>query len=273
MRFPLLLIAALLFSLAPAAGYAADTPAATPATASTPAVTPKPLSDAERAAIEQVIQEYLTKKHPEVVMDAVQELQRRETAITQAQTKEAVTTNHDKIYNDPNSPVGGNPKGDVTVVEFFDYQCPYCKGMTASIEKLLKEDKQVKFIYKDFPILGEASVTAAKAALASVKQDKYIAFNEALMKAPFSHGRAPADDEVLVFKTAKDVGLDVDKLKKDMQSDENAKIVQANLDLAAALGVRGTPMFVINDQIFPGAMEYDQLKKAVDDARAAKAKK
>jgi len=264
MRFSILPCAALLLgmALAPSHAFAADA-----------AVTAKPLSPAERTAIEGVIKDYLTKEHPEVIMDAVQELQKRDEANSMASNAKAIASSSKDLYDDPHTPVGGNPKGDVKVVEFFDYQCPYCKGVQPAIDKLLKDDHHVKFIYKEFPILGEISTEATKAALASVKQGKYLKFHDALMKAPFSHNANPPADEKLLWKTAKDAGLNIDKLKKDMKDPEIEKIVDGNLKLGATIGVRGTPMFVINDKMYPGAMEYAQFKSAVDDAHAAAKKK
>jgi len=265
MRYVSLFLAAAVFSL-PVSGYAADmtaaptTPVAAPA-AEAPAV--KTFSDADRAAIEDIIKDYLVNKHPEVMMQAMRELQRRDQAEAETKSKQAVTTSKDKIFNDPNTPVGGNPKGDVTVVEFFDFQCGYCKMSEEGIQKLLKEDKNVKFLYKDFPILGPMSTVAAKAALASARQGKYVKFHDALM------AKKEHLTEDMIYQIAKESGLDVEKLKKDMADDAIAKIVEANLKLGSDIGVRGTPMFVIGEQVYPGALQADQLKKAVDDAHAA----
>jgi protein-disulfide isomerase len=253
------------------AAYAAVTPTAAPAAAAAAATTttaapPAPVStfsDAQRAEIEGIIKDYITQKNPEVLMEAMQELQKREAADSAAKTKAAVASDHAKLFEDPTTPIGGNPKGDVTVVEFFDYQCGYCKMAEPNIEKLLKEDKNVKLIYKDFPILGPMSVTAAKAALAAARQDKYIKFHDALMA---QKGHL---DEDLIYKVAKESGLDVEKLKKDMNDEVIDKAVETNVALGTEIGARGTPTFIIADQVYPGAMEYDQLKKAVDDARAA----
>lgn len=258
---PLLLAAALLMSALP--GYAQDE---LPASAPASAASAKTFSDSEKAAIEDVVRDYLTTKHPEVLMEAMKELQRRDQATAETKAKEAVTTYKDKIFNDPNTPVGGNLKGDVTMVEFFDYQCGYCKMSEEAIQKVLKEDGKVKFIYKEFPILGPMSVTATKASLASVRQNKYIKFHDALI------GKKEHLSEDIIYQTAKDVGLDVDKLKKDMADDSITKMIDANLKLGSDVGVRGTPMFIIGNQIYPGALQYDQMKKAVDDARAANKK-
>jgi len=260
MRTPLLFLTATLFSIMPALGYAEDM---TPAPAPAAPEAAKTFSEADKAAIEDIIKDYLVNKHPEVLMQGMQELQKRDQANAEAKTKGAVTASKDKIYNDPNTPVGGNPKGDVTMVEFFDYQCGYCKMSEEGIEKILKDDKNVKFVYKDFPILGPMSVTAAKAALASARQNKYVKFHDALM------AKKDHLTEDMIYQIAKDVGLDVDKLKKDMSDDATAKIVQDNLTLGNDVGVRGTPMFIIGEQVYPGALQPEQLKKAVDDARAA----
>jgi protein-disulfide isomerase len=225
----------------------------------------KSFSDADKAAIEDIIKNYLTKDHPEVVMQAVQELQKREQASAEAKSQDAIKTSHDKIYTDADLPYGGNPKGDVTVVEFFDYQCGYCKMSEPSVEKLLGDDKNVRMIYKEFPILGPASTEAAKAAFAAAKQskDKYLKFHSALM-----NKKEHLNDDI-IYAAAKDTGLDVEKLKKDMASDAVNAQVKAALDLGNAVGVRGTPMFIINDKVFPGALQYEQMKQAVDDARSA----
>jgi protein-disulfide isomerase len=201
--------------------------------------------------------------------DLVRGLQERQQQLASTKNEQALSSQHDKIYNNPDTPVGGNPKGDVTVVEFFDYQCPFCKSSHKNIQQLLKEDKNIKFIYEEYPVLGPTSVSASKAAIASIKQGKYFAYHDALMVAPFSHNQRPADDDALIYKTAKDVGLNVEKLKKDMADADNDKTIKDNHDLGEAVGATGTPMFIIGDKVFPGAMEYDAMKKAVDDARAA----
>ena len=221
-------------------------------------------SDSQKTAIEEIVKTYLTKEHPEILMQAMQELQKRDQASAEAKTQDAIKAKHDQIYSDANTPVGGNPKGDVTIVEFFDDQCGYCKMSEPFLEKILNEDKNVRFIYKEFPVLGPASTTAAKASLAAFRQgnDKFIAFHNALL-AKKEH----LNDDI-IYQTAKDVGLDVDKLKADANDDATAKQIQANLDLGTDIGVRGTPMFIIGSKVFPGALQEDQLKKAITDARA-----
>jgi protein-disulfide isomerase len=142
------------------------------------------------------------------------------------------------LLNDPSSPVLGNPKGDVTVVEFFDYACPYCKAIQPRLEKFLKEDKGAKLILKEFPVLRPESLIATKAALAAVKQGKYAAFHTTLMDF-----KGQLTEEV-IFDTAKEVGLDVNRLRKDMESPEIADTIIANFNLARSLHIFETPAFI-----------------------------
>lgn len=259
MRKTALFLTAAFIGLVPFLAHAATDISPVPAPAATGNFT-----DAQRAEIESILKDYLVNKHPEIMAEGLQNLQKREREDAEAKSKAAVTTAKDRIYNDPNSPVGGNPKGDVTVVEFYDYQCGYCKMSEEGVEKLLKEDKNVKFVYKEFPILGPASTEAAKAAAASIKQGKFQAFHDALM----SKKEHLSTD--IIYQTAKDVGLDVEKLKKDAESDFVKDMLNADLKLGQDIGVRGTPMFIVGDNIYPFAMEYDKLKQTVADARAGK---
>lgn len=251
MRYALVILALLFSSLSPA--LAAEDKSAV-------------LSEAQKSAVQELVKNYLTKEHPEVIMEAMQELQKRDQASAEAKTAESIKKNKDKIYDDPHTPVGGNPKGDVTIVEFSDFQCGYCKMSEPFIEKILKEDKGIRFIYKDFPVLGPLSTTAAKAALAVFRQgnDKYVKMHDALL------AKKEHLTEDMIYEAAKEAGADVEKAKKDANDDTIQKQVQGNLDLGVEIGVRGTPMFIIGDKAYPGALQEDQLKKAVEEARAAK---
>jgi len=231
---------------------------------------PASIPESEKVAIQEIIHSYLTKDHPEVLMEGMRELQRRDQASAEAKTADAIKASKDRIYNDPATPVGGNPKGDVVIVEFFDYQCGYCKLSAPFIERILKEDKGVRFVYKEFPVLGEVSTLASKTALAAFRQglDKYVKFHDALMN------KKEHLNEEMIYQIAKDAGLNVEKLKKDAADDETKKQIQANIDLGTEVGVRGTPMFIIGDKIFPGAIQqYEDMKNAVNEARAAGHKK
>ena len=148
MRYTSPALAIMMVALVPTLAHAEDAPATAPAPTAvmtSVSTTSKTFSDADRTGIEDIIKDYLTKKHPEVLMQAMQELQKRDQASAEAKSEAAIKTAHEKIYNNPDTPVGGNPKGDVTMVEFFDYQCGYCKMSEEGIEKMLKEDKNVKF--------------------------------------------------------------------------------------------------------------------------------
>ncbi len=267
MRYAFLLLTAFLaFASLPASAETTPAAATTTTITTTTAAPAATFTDAQRAAIGDIIKDYITKQHPEVLMQAAQELQKRDMATAETKSQEGILKNKDKIYNDPNSAVGGDPKGDVTVVEFYDYQCGYCKMAEASIEKLLQEDKKVRFIYKEYPILGPASVEASKASFASMRQNKFQKFHDTLIN---KKDHVTAD---LIAQSAKEAGLDTDKLKKDMADPAIQKLIEESISLGQDIGVRGTPMFIINDNVYPGAMQYDELKKAVDEAHA-KAKK
>jgi protein-disulfide isomerase len=219
---------------------------------------------AQKQELEAVIRQFLTEKEPETVMKAVEVLRQRETMRQAEMTKEGVSKNRDAIFNNPNDPVLGNPKGDVTVVEFYDYSCGYCKMAQTAVEELLKTDKEVRFVAKELPILGEGSVLASRAAIASIKQKKFEAFHDALMQ---HRGQF---NETSVMEIAGRVGLDAKKLKADMNEKSVDDMIATNRRLANDLGVRGTPMFIIGEKTFPGAMDANALKQAIADARAAK---
>lgn len=219
--------------------------------------------DKQKAAVEAIVRELLTKKEPEIVMIAAQELQEKMEKESANKGQAGLEKNADKVFKDPTSPVGGNPKGDVTLVEFFDYTCGYCKMAQEAVTKALAADKNVRMVYKEFPILGPNAEVASKAALAAVEQGKYVPFHEALMSAK---DRLSMES---IKKIAKSVGLDVEKLTKDMESDKIAAIIKANRDLANELQIRGTPGFVIGQKVYPGALTAEQLKQAIAEARKA----
>ncbi len=172
-----------------------------------------------------------------------------------------IVARQDELLNDPASPVGGNPDGDVTLVEFFDYQCPYCKTIFPSIQALLAEDRNLRYVFKEFPILGRASVFAARAALAARRQGKYLEFHMAVMSAK---GKLT---EARVMRLAKTAGLDVDRLRRDMADGTVDAMIRRNLELADGLGIFSTPVFIIGDTQIPGAVEIDTLKVLIARAR------
>jgi len=215
---------------------------------------------AQRQAIESMIRDYLT-KNPEVMLDALQAAEDKIKADSRGKASAALATRRHEVFDDPDAPVAGNPKGDATLVEFFDYRCPYCKQVEPAIEALVAQDPKLRFVYKEFPVLGPESVTAARAALAARQQGKYDLLHRALMALK---GQI---NEAAVFKVASSVGLDVERLKRDMAAPDIDRMLKANGKLAEALDIRGTPGFVIGDEIVPGAISLDALKQLIETAR------
>lgn len=230
----------------------------------TMAIAASSLSEDQKAEVEAIVRELLTKKEPEIIIKAAEVVQGKMDRAVEKKGKDALVKNKDKLLGDPSTPVGGNPKGDVTIVEFFDYGCGYCKMAQKHVETLLAEDKNVRLLYKEFAILGPNSLKASEAALASNEQGKYVAFHNALMESKSRPGPG------VIMDIAQDVGLDMDKLKKDMESEKIKNALKINRELGGELGIRGTPSFVIDGKLYPGAMSLDQLREAVAAARKSK---
>jgi protein-disulfide isomerase len=217
------------------------------------------LSPEQTKAVEQVIQDYLL-NHPDFMMQVLQKMQQHMAEHSKEQTRQTVLAKHDELLADADSEALGNPDADVTIVEFFDYRCPYCKQIQATLESIVKTDPKVRIVYKEFPILGPMSLLASHAALAARRQGKYLAFHDALME-----WRGQIDDKV-VFDLAKTAGLDIDKLKADMNDASVQAIIDRNMALAQALHIDATPGFVVGDQTVVGA-DIESVKQAVLDAR------
>jgi len=230
------------------------------AVARPPAAAAADFTPDQKKQIEGIVGEYL-KAHPDVLIDAIQAADDKLKADAKNKASQALAIHRQQVFNDPQSPIAGNPKGDVTLVEFFDYRCPYCKQVEPSLEKLVGEDRQLKFVYKEFPVLGPESDIAARVALAAKKQGKYDAFHRAMMNTP---GHI---DEAVIFKVAAASGLDVDRVRQDMQSPDTEKELKANLDLGKALDLDGTPSFIVGDTIVPGAISAADLKQLIATAR------
>jgi protein-disulfide isomerase len=230
----------------------------TPAPA--PAAEAAGIADEQRPAIEAIIHDYLL-QHPDVLIEALRNAEAKLKSEAKDKSRDEVKLHWDELVNDPATPVGGNPKGDVSLVEFFDYRCPYCKEVQPLVQKLTGEDPAIRLVYKDVPLLGPASFTAARAALAAQRQGKHEAFHLVMMNTKGQIG----DDAV--FAVAKAVGLDLDRLKKDMAAPEIDQQLKANLALANALDVHGTPTFIAGDQVVEGALELSGLKEMIATAR------
>ena len=203
------------------------------------------------------------RENPEIVLEAVQIIEQREQQRQAAAAATVLSENRDLLENDLNAPVLGNPEGDVTVVEFFDYNCPYCRRVKPHIETLLEADPNVRLVYREWPILGDGSVFAARAALAARNQGKYEEFHWALM------GMAGRAEEASVIQVAEQVGLDVAQLRRDMESSDIDAHIAASMELSRALGFNGTPSFGIGDALGPGVIEADQMIRLAEEARAA----
>lgn len=213
------------------------------------------------AAFEERVRAYLL-EHPEVIIEALQEYDRRQKAEAELRQKRAIVDNRDDLVASPGDPVAGNPAGAVTVVEFFDYRCPYCKAVAKDMIATLQAEGDVRIVFKEFPILGPDSQMAAKAALAADKQGKYLAFHQALM----DH-KGVLDRDALT-DIAEDAGLDVELLQIDMESAEVETVIARNMALADTLDIGGTPAFIIGDTLVPGAIDMKTLKDLVAKARS-----
>jgi protein-disulfide isomerase len=218
---------------------------------------------AQRDAIEGIIRDYLT-HNPDVLIEALRGAEDKLNREADAKAEKVLAQRRSEVLDDPATPVGGNPRGDVTIVEFFDYRCPYCKQVEPAIEALLGEDRKLRYVYKEFPVLGPDSLMASRAALAARKQGKYDAFHKELMALK---GQI---NEAAVYKVAASVGLDADRLKRDMASPEVARMLKDNMNLAEALQIHGTPAFVIGSEIVPGAIDLGTLKEMIADTRQQK---
>ncbi len=218
------------------------------------------LDGAQIEAIEDVVRNYLL-SHPEILRDAARVLEQRERAAAVERQRQAIAALSDQLTQDPDTPVMGNPDGDVTVVEFFDYRCPYCRGVVDDLLREVEADGGIRLAMKELPVLGPASVDAAYAALAAAEQGKYDEFHVALMRAPGGL------DKRTILSIARETGLDVPRLREDMASPEIAAMVERNLELAGSLNVTGTPSFVVGDTIVPGALNMEQLRTLVATAR------
>lgn len=214
----------------------------------------------QRQAIEAVIHDYLM-QNPDVLIEVLRAAEDKANRDADAKAALVLKDRRGEVFDDPATPVGGNPQGDVTIVEFFDYRCPYCKQVQPALQALLDQDHKLRFVYKEMPVLGAPSVTAAHAALAARLQDKYETFHAAMMatKGQITDG--------VVYQVAGSVGLDIDRLKHDMAAPEIDQALKANLALASALDIHGTPGFIIGEHIVPGAIDLDALKNLIADAR------
>ncbi len=256
-------------ALAQAAPAVPAAPAPVPAAAAIPAPPSMPATVASgpvtRQELPALIKEVLMNE-PEMVMDAVKKLREKQQAEAKKKTDTAIAANKEALLNDADTPSIGEKTADITVVEFFDYHCGYCKHMLPVITQLTSEDKKVRVVFKEFPILSEDSVTAARAALAvnRIAKDKYFAFHSALMK------HEGAFDEKSLMDIAKKQGISADALKAEMAKPEVTAALDKSRKLGEEIGVRGTPALIVGNHFMPGAADLDTMKKSIADIRAGK---
>lgn len=216
-----------------------------------------PFTALEKNDIRNTIREYLL-ENPQVIVEALDLLQaQQQGSKSRRSEKNIVAARRDQLINSRGDPSVGNPNASVTLVEFFDYQCPYCRRMAQQLAELNRADPDLRIVYKEFPIFGEASILGARAALAAARQGMYEEFHVALM------GIRGAPSERSIMRIADRVGLDRGRLRADMNSPNIERVVQRNHRLAQELGIRGTPSFVIGDELIRGAIAIDRLRELI----------
>jgi protein-disulfide isomerase len=233
----------------------------------TPAVAPQAVPQ-DQVRVEEIVRNYLM-LHPEVLQEAIGELEKRQALAEAERHRTAVKENATMLFNSPRHVVLGNPQGDVTFVEFFDYNCAYCKKALSDMMDLIKSDPKLKVVLKEFPVLGKGSSEAALVAAAVRMQDKtgkkYLEFHQKLLL-----GRGQAD-QARALAVAKEIGMDVSRLEKDMAGEEARATIEESLKLAESLGLNGTPSYVIGPNVVIGAVGVEALREKVNTARCGKA--
>ena len=233
-----------------------------------PAASAQSFSDIQRSDIQKIVKDYLL-ANPEVLEEAMAELSKRQAVAEAAKHEAGVAKNAEAIFNSPRNVVLGNKDGDVTFVEFFDYNCGYCKRAMMDMLEIMKGDPKLKVVLKEFPVLNAGSVEAAQVGVAVRMQDasgkKYLDFHQKLL-----NGRGGAD-KARAMAAAKDAGLDMARLEKDLASPEVRATIEENFKLAEAMGMNGTPSYVIGKQVVIGAVGVEALKEKIGVARCGKA--
>ncbi len=220
----------------------------------------QPLNPKQVEAVKKIVREYIM-ANPDIIRDAIEALREKQRLEAEEEARKALVDRTKEIFEDPDAPVLGNPQGDVALVEFFDYRCTYCKTVAEVVFEIAKADGKLRLVFKELPILGPESVFASRAALAARAQNKYEDFHRAMMKL-----RGVVNEDS-ILKTAQSVGLDMDKLKKDMSAPAVDEQLKRNMELARALDISGTPAFIIGDRIIPGVIDGDTMKKLIEQSR------
>lgn len=214
----------------------------------------------DSAAFDVAVREYLL-ENPEVIVEAMQRLEARQRELQERTTAELIEQNRTALFGQTDDPFVGEADAPITLVEFFDYQCPYCKRVAADLIELARAQRDVKIVFKEFPVFGDASMLAARAALAAQRQGRYAEFHLALMEmrgAPSKSG---------VERIASNLGLDLAQFRKDMAADAADEAIANNLALGEQIGVTGTPAFIIGNQLIPGALSRESLDRLIAQHR------
>ncbi len=229
------------------------------------AVTPGASGSIDRVQVEAIVRDYIA-NNPRDIIASVENMQKSQYDEQMKKAQASIGTKKTELENDPTSPVLGNPQGDVTIVEFFDYSCGYCRKVAPSVNQLIEQDRNVRVVMKEFPILGPASRAASLAALAvhAINPSVYGKYHDKLMQVDLHN------NEVIV-QAAVELGIDKAQLEAKIKSPEVDAVINKNHALASGLGIQGTPAFVIGDQLIPGAVSLDELKGYVAKAREAAA--
>jgi protein-disulfide isomerase len=239
----LLLLPILALALAPVGSRAADG-----------------LTPAQTDQVNKLIHDYFM-NNPKALIDAIEHAEASMKEDEQNQTKTALQSRREELEQDPTSPVLGNPKGDITIVEFFDYRCPYCKLTAPTLETLVGQDTKVRIVMKEFPILGKESVFASRVALAVAKHGKYAEFHQAMF------ALKTKVDDAQTLAVVKSLGLDPAAIQKESEGSDIDAVIKHDYDLAKAINITGTPAFVIGDMLLPGAVELKDFQEAIAAAR------
>ena len=236
--------AALLFTAAPA--HAADKTAFTPE---------------QQTALKELVRDFIM-ENPEVMIESINKMKAKEEQDQNASAIQSLDKHRAFLYNNPDMPSTGNPKADLTIVEFFDYNCGYCKRAYEAVQQTLDADKNIRFVFVELPILSPQSKVAANYAMAAQKQGKYFEYHRAIM-----NSSEPKTEDMLQ-RAGKDLGLDVEKLKKDANSEETKVMLEKKTAVAQDLRISGTPGFIIGDQIIRGYVPYEGMKPLIAEARS-----
>ncbi|MCC6890800.1 MAG: DsbA family protein [Hyphomicrobiales bacterium] len=225
-------------------------------------------SPEQRGEIEKIIRDYML-RNPELLQEVIQEMERRQAQAEAEKHRVTIKENSQAIFNSKRQVVIGNPEGDITLVEFFDYNCGFCRKALADKIELMKRDPQLKIVLKEFPVLGEGSTQAAQVAVAVRMQDKtggrkYFEFHQKLFA---SRGQI---DRTRALAVVRDIGFDVARAERDMNSQEVRLTLEEGFKLAEALGINGTPSYVVGEQVVVGAVGVEKLREAINTARCGK---